>query len=146
MIGRFLRYLIPLAALGYALMLGFSALFGEGALMIGAIVAVAVLAALLVCVLERLKELDKYTVYLGGNQPLVRIHNPEGEGRILVIRDSYANCLGTFLAQSYAEVVLVDLRYYKSPVSELAKEGFDQVLVCYSLYNFLTDANFPWLK
>ena len=38
MIGRFLRYLIPLAALGYALMLGFSALFGEGALMIGAIV------------------------------------------------------------------------------------------------------------
>ena len=95
---------------------------------------------------ERLKELDKYTVYLGGNQPLVRIHNPEGEGRILVIRDSYANCLGTFLAQSYAEVVLVDLRYYKSPVSELAKEGFDQVLVCYSLYNFLTDANFPWLK
>lgn len=96
---------------------------------------------------ERLEELDKYTVYLGGNQPLVRIHNPEGEGKLLVIRDSYANCLGAFLANSYAEVVLVDLRYYKSPVSELAAaEGFDNVLVCYSLYNFLTDANFPWLK
>jgi hypothetical protein len=40
-------------------MLGFSALFGEGALMIGAIVAVAVLAAFLVCVLERLKELEE---------------------------------------------------------------------------------------
>ena len=51
MIGRFLRYLIPLAALGYALMLGFSALFGQGALMIGAIVAVAVL--------ERLTELEQ---------------------------------------------------------------------------------------
>jgi len=96
---------------------------------------------------EQLDTLDKYTVYLGGNQPLVRIHNPEGEGRLLVIRDSYANCLGTFLANSYEEVVLVDLRYYKSPVSELVKsEGFQQVLVCYSLYNFLTDANFPWLK
>ena len=59
MIGRFLRYLIPLAALGYSLMLGFSALFGEGSLMIGAIVAVAALAALLVCVLERLKELEE---------------------------------------------------------------------------------------
>lgn len=59
MIGRFLRYLIPLAALGYALMLGFSVLFGQGALMIGAIVAVAVLAALLVCVLERLTELEQ---------------------------------------------------------------------------------------
>ena len=96
---------------------------------------------------NRLEELDKYTVYLNGNQPLVRIHNPEGEGKLLVIRDSYANCLGTFLANSYEEVVLVDLRYYKTPVSELvANEGFDDVLVCYSLYNFLTDANFPWLK
>ncbi len=96
---------------------------------------------------DRLQELDKYTVYLNGNQPLVRIHNPEGEGKLLVIRDSYANCLGTFLANSYEEVVLVDLRYYKTPVSELvANEGFDDVLVCYSLYNFLTDANFPWLK
>lgn len=97
--------------------------------------------------LDRLQELDKYTVYLNGNQPLVRIHNPQGEGKLLVIRDSYANCLGAFLADSYEEVVLVDLRYYKSPVSELmANEGFDDVLVCYSLYNFLSDANFPWLK
>lgn len=96
---------------------------------------------------ENLEELDKYTVYLGGNQPLVRIHNPEGEGKLLVIRDSYANCLGTLLANTYEEVVLVDLRYWKTPVSELvAAEGFDDVLVCYSLYNFLTDVNFPWLK
>ena len=96
---------------------------------------------------ERLEELDKYTVFLNGNQPLVRIHNPEGQGKCLVIRDSYANCLGAFLANTYEEVVLVDLRYYKSPVSELvANEGFDDVLVCYSLYNFLSDANFPWLK
>ena len=96
---------------------------------------------------ENLEALDKYTVYLGGNQPLVRIHNPEGEGKILVIRDSYANCLGTFLANSYAQVVLVDLRYYRAPISQLlAQEGFDNVLVCYSLYNFLTDSNFPWLK
>ena len=52
MIGRFLRYLIPLAVLCYAVLLGFSALFGEGSLMIGAIMAVAALASLLICVLE----------------------------------------------------------------------------------------------
>jgi len=95
---------------------------------------------------DRLAERDMYTAYLDGNQPLVRIQNPNGEGKILVIRDSYANCLGTLLAGKYAEVVLVDLRYWKTPVSELAAEGFDDVLVCYSLFNFLTDANFPWLK
>ena len=58
MIGRFLRYLIPLAVLCYAVMLAFSALFGQGSLMIGAIMAVAALASLLICVLERLKELE----------------------------------------------------------------------------------------
>ena len=59
MIGRFLRYLIPLVVLCYAVMLAFSALFGQGSLMIGAIMAVAALASLLICVLERLKELEQ---------------------------------------------------------------------------------------
>ncbi len=96
---------------------------------------------------ERLEELDKYTVYLDGNHSTVCIENPEGEGKLLVIRDSYANCLGTFLANSYETVVMVDLRYYKKPVSELlASEEFTNVLVCYSLGNFMTDANVIWLR
>ena len=59
MVGRFLRYLIPLSALGYAVMLAFSALFGEGSLMIGGIMAVAALASLLICVLEKLAAVEK---------------------------------------------------------------------------------------
>ena len=91
---------------------------------------------------ERLREQDKYTVYLDGNHSLVRIENPDAEGKLLVIRDSYSNCLGGFLAESYGTVILVDLRYYNDSVQELcAQEGFDQILVCYSLYNYLTDTN-----
>ena len=99
--------------------------------------------------MDRLNELDKYTVYLDGNHSLVRVQNPDaaGKGKILVIRDSYANCLGTFLANSYEEVVMIDLRYYKRPVSELlASEEFTDVLVCYSMSNFMTDTNFPYLR
>ena len=98
---------------------------------------------------ERLEELDKYTVYLDGNHSLVRVQNPSaaGKGKLLVIRDSYENCLGTFLAEGYAEVVLVDLRYYKEPISELVKqEEFDDILVCYSLGNFMTDTNIMFLR
>ncbi len=98
--------------------------------------------------LQRLEEADKYPVYLDGNHPLVRIRNlsPEASGRLLVIRDSYANCMGCFLADAYAEVVLVDLRYYKLPVSELCRaEDFDQILVLYSVGNFMTDSNIVWL-
>ena len=59
MVGRFIRYLVPLAVLGYAILLLFSVVFGEGAMLIGAIMGVAALAALLICVLERLKELER---------------------------------------------------------------------------------------
>ena len=92
---------------------------------------------------NRLQETDKYTVFLDGNHAQVTIHNPQGQGSILVIRDSYANCLGGFLAESYETVVLVDMRYYiGTSLSQLcAQEGFDDVLVCYSLGNFMTDNN-----
>lgn len=97
---------------------------------------------------NRLEEEDKYTVFLDGNHPLVRLHNPEqeGQGKLLVIRDSFSNCLGGFLAEAFEEVVLVDLRYYRQPVSQLLQEGFDRVLVCYSIGNFLTDTNIIWLR
>ena len=97
----------------------------------------------------RLQEADMYTVYLDGNQPLVRIRNEAnvGKGKLLVIRDSYANCIGPMLAESFEEVIMVDLRYYKMPISQLcADEGVSNVLVMYSLSNFMTDSNFPYLR
>lgn len=96
---------------------------------------------------ERLDTFDPYTVNLDGNHSLVRVNNPQGSGKLLVIRDSFANSMGVFLAESYETVVLVDLRYYKEAVSELmAQEHFDEVLICYSLSNFLTDPNLVWLR
>lgn len=98
---------------------------------------------------DRLEEADMYTVYLDGNQPLVRIRNEAniGKGKLLVIRDSYANCIGPFLAENYEEVVMIDLRYYKQAASALvAAEGFDDVLILYSIGNFMTDSNFPFLQ
>ena len=98
---------------------------------------------------QRLEEADKYTVFLDGNQPLVRIRNEAnvGKGKLLVVRDSYGNCVGPMLAESFEEVILVDLRYYRMPVSAICEsEGITNVLVMYSLSNFMTDANFPFLR
>ena len=96
---------------------------------------------------ERLEEADKYTVFLDGNHSIVRVRNPEKQGKILVIRDSYSNCLGGFLAESYGEVVLVDLRYFRQQISALVQqEGFDDILICYSCANFLTDTNLMLLR
>lgn len=96
---------------------------------------------------ERLEEADKYTAFLDGNHSIVRIQNPNAQGKLLVIRDSFSNSLGCFLAEAYGEVVLVDLRYYKQPVSQLvAQEDFADILVCYSIGNFLTDTNLVFLR
>lgn len=98
---------------------------------------------------EHLTENDKYPVYLDGNHSLVRVRNLDGEGKgkLLVIRDSFANCMGCFLAEGYEETVLVDLRYYKQPVSELVRcEAFDDVLLIYSVANFMTDSSLARLE
>ena len=98
---------------------------------------------------ERLSEADKYTVYLDGNHSVVRLHNHDAKTNdtLLVVRDSYSNCLGGFLSESFENVILVDLRYYKKSVSELCTaESVDYVLICYSLHNFLSDANIVWLR
>lgn len=96
---------------------------------------------------ERLEDYDPYMVFLDGNQPLVRLYNPQGTGKLLLIRDSFASCLAGFLCQNYEEVILVDLRYYKQPISQLVQQsGVDRVLVLYSLENFLTDSNLVLLK
>ncbi len=79
---------------------------------------------------------DKYTVFLDGNHPLVRIKTGNTGGRLLVIKDSFAHCLVPFLAENYSEIVMIDLRYYKKPVSQLlSAESFNQILFVYGMEN-----------
>ena len=101
--------------------------------------------------LDRLEEQDKYRVFLDGNHALVRIENlsrTDEEARsLLVVRDSFSNSLGCFLAGLYDKVILVDLRYYKLPLTDLLlDEDIDEVLIEYSVDNFLHDANLTFLS
>lgn len=87
---------------------------------------------------------DKYSMFLGGNQPLCIIKNPDAatDQKLLVIRDSYTDSLAPFLAQDYAEIHLIDLRYYKvAPSVYIRENGIDQALVLYSAANFASDIN-----
>ena len=87
---------------------------------------------------------DKYSAFLGGNQPLCVIRNASmaGQGKILLVRDSYSDALAPFLAQRFEEVHLLDPRYYRVPTAQYAEEnGIDAVVVLYSIPNFITDRN-----
>ena len=91
-----------------------------------------------------LEQKDKYSAFLGGNQPLCVIRNEAqaGQGKLLLIRDSYSDALVPFLAQRFEEVHLLDARYYRAPASRYAADnGMDAVVVLQSVPNFITDRN-----
>ena len=91
-----------------------------------------------------LEKKDKYSAFLGGNQPLcvIKNENISDGGKLLLVRDSYSDALAPFLAQRFSEVHLLDLRYYRAPVSAYAAEnGIDAICVLYSVQNFISDRN-----
>lgn len=82
---------------------------------------------------------DQYAVFLNSNQSTAVVSG-EGEGKLLILKDSYANCLAQFVIDDYAETHLIDLRFYKGSVSDyIEKNGITQVLVVYNLPNFAQD-------
>ena len=92
---------------------------------------------------SKLDTRDKYSVFLGGNSPLIDIrtlsHNPD---RILVVKDSFANSFIPFLTPFYREIVMVDPRYYTGTFSELMEVyNITDVLFLYSGNTFLGDNN-----
>ena len=92
--------------------------------------------------LSKLEIKDKYSMFLGGNQPLCFIANPEGAGNLLVIRDSYSDSLAPFLSLDYQTIHLFDLRYSNMSIKQyVTANKIDQVLVLYSASNFSTDIN-----
>ncbi len=91
-----------------------------------------------------LEKKDKYSSFLGGNQPLcvIKNQNVTDGSRLLLVRDSYSDALAPFLAQRFSEVHLLDLRYYRAPVSAYAAEnGIGDIAVVYSVQNFISDVN-----
>lgn len=96
---------------------------------------------------ENLLLKDKYTTYLDGNHALLTIQgNGAAKEPVLVIKDSYAHSLLPFLADNFAEIHVIDLRYYHQSVSEYAKEhGIQKIIFINNIDFVTTDNNFLWL-
>lgn len=90
---------------------------------------------------EYLESKDKYLCYLGENVPLVEITSDSGGGSLLVIKDSYANCLAPLLTKHFSKVTLVDLRYMMKLRDYADPEEYDSVLILYNASTFAQDGN-----
>ncbi len=95
---------------------------------------------------------DKYALFLRGNNGYSTIegdlNSPAGEEkRILVIKDSYANCFVPYLTADYDYVDVVDLRYWKYNVEKLIEMfEYDQILLLYNFQTFSTETTLFYLN
>ncbi|MCI9216900.1 MAG: hypothetical protein HFG95_07415 [Dorea sp.] len=91
----------------------------------------------------KLEEKDKYKVFLGGDFPVVDIRTTaDSTERLLIVKDSFANCLVPFLAPYYREIVLVDPSIYKGTVAQVMEEyRITSVLFLYGGNTFMEDSS-----
>lgn len=59
---------------------------------------------------------DAYDLYMGGEEPMLRIVNPNAatEKKLILFRDSFGRSIAPLLAEGYSEIILVDLRWIRS--------------------------------
>ena len=90
---------------------------------------------------ECLDTRDQYAVFLNGNHPEIKIETAvQNQRALLVLKDSYANCLIPFLARDYRKIVVVDPRYYTGELEVLMEaEGVSEVLFLYNAETFAAD-------
>lgn len=87
-----------------------------------------------------LNKKDKYSVFFNGNQGITKIKGYGNEGKLLIIKDSYANTFAQFATADYKEVHLIDLRNtYMSIDQYIEEQQITDVLVLYNFINFTQD-------
>lgn len=89
----------------------------------------------------KLEKEDKYSLFLGGNAGMLDIKTTaDTTDRLLIFKDSYANCLIPFLAPYYREIVAVDASIYEGNIQEIMQKAkFTSILFLYNGNSFVTD-------
>lgn len=66
-----------------------------------------------------LEKSDKYSFFLGGDDAVVDIKTSlQGQGTLLVVKDSFANSLVPFLTNHFERIIVIDERYLNIPIRD----------------------------
>lgn len=93
---------------------------------------------------EFLNTEDQYRVFTGGNQAVLEITGGIQNGKtLLLIKDSFANCMLPFLVEDFEKVIVVDLRQLNVGCDALIDMfAPTDVLVLYNSAQFVRDRDF----
>lgn len=84
---------------------------------------------------------DKYSVFLGGNNPLIEIRGgPPNGKRLLMLKDSFAHCAAQFYINHFEQIYLIDFRYYNGSIEKFIRDyKITDLFVLYNTSNFVSD-------
>lgn len=90
---------------------------------------------------DRLGEKNQYEVFLGGNYDKVIISTTTSVNRnLLLIKDSYANCMIPMLTPYFSKIVVIDPRYLTDSLDSIIKENdFSHIMFLYNVNTLLED-------
>lgn len=90
---------------------------------------------------EKLEQKNHYEVFLGSNCAKVSVSTVvEGDRKLLVIKDSFANCMIPMLTPYFSKIVVVDPRYMTEGIDGIMKEEvFTDILFLYNANTFFDD-------
>lgn len=92
---------------------------------------------------SKLKTNSKYEVFLGGNFSEIIIDTTAKSDRtLLLIKDSYANCVVPMLTPYFKRIAVIDPRYYVGNINEtISKENVTDILWLYNTNTLLSDTS-----
>ena len=90
---------------------------------------------------DKLNQKNHYEVFLGGNYDKVIISTVSPTGRsLLLIKDSYANCMIPMLTPYFSKIVVIDPRYLTDSLESIIKENdFSHMLYLYNVNTLFED-------
>ena len=92
---------------------------------------------------DKLKSRNHYEVFLGGNYDKVIISTVSSSKRsLLLIKDSYANCMIPMLTPYFSKIVVIDPRYLTDSLDSIVKENdFSHMMYLYNVNTLLEDSS-----
>lgn len=92
---------------------------------------------------DKLETKNKYEVFTGGNYGKITVGTTaSSKDTLLIIKDSYANCMLPMLTPFFAKIVVIDARYTSERLSSVTEENtFSHILFLYNLDTFLEDTS-----
>ena len=93
---------------------------------------------------EKLETYDKYAMFMYGNDgkyEVVSDKNHTGEADLIIVKNSYANCLIPYLTMNFDDIIVVDLRYFGGSVTDIIDENKDAKILLMYDWSFINEDN-----